>query len=247
MNKQTKISNDVVIKMANVKKMYTIGENGFWALNGINLEMKKGEFIAIVGKSGSGKSTLLNILGGIDTPTEGSIVINGERIDRFSENQLCRFRGKNIGFVFQFFQLMPTLTVLENVIMPMDFINYDPTFIKRERAMTLLSKVGLESQADKFPSSLSGGEQQRVAIARALANDPDIIFADEPTGNLDSNTTEDIFNLLSSLADEGKCLIMVTHNNELSERCGRIVRLKDGCVIEDIQKETVGDYNENHL
>lgn len=233
------VQKDAIIKLENVKKLYTIGEKDFWVLKGLDLQIKKGEFIAIVGKSGSGKSTLLNLLGGIDSPTEGRIVINDQEINGFSENQLSRFRGEHIGFVFQFFQLMPTLTVLENVVMPMDFSKSIPASKRKERAISLLKKVGMGSHLDKFPSALSGGEQQRVAIARALANDPDIIFADEPTGNLDSNTSEDIFNLLKALTADGKTVIMVTHNNELAERCGRIIKISDGSIIEDTQNEYI--------
>lgn len=228
---------EAVIKLENVKKVYTIGEKGFWALKGLDLQIEKGEFTAIVGKSGSGKSTLLNLLGGIDSPTEGQIIVNGKVINDLRKNQLSRFRGENIGFVFQFFQLMPTLTVLENVIMPMDFSKKIPASKRKERAKSLLEKVGMESHFDKFPSALSGGEQQRVAIARALANDPDIIYADEPTGNLDSNTSEDIFQLLKALTADGKNVIMVTHNNELAERCGRTIKISDGRIIEDIQND----------
>lgn len=231
------VKNETVIKLEHVKKLYTIGEKGFWALKGIDLEIAKGEFTAVVGKSGSGKSTLLNLLGGIDSPTEGRIIVGGNVINGLKENQLSRFRGENIGFVFQFFQLMPTLTALENVLMPMDFLKRIPASKRRERASLLLKKVGMEEHADKFPSSLSGGEQQRIAIARALANNPDIIFADEPTGNLDSNTSEEIFQLLKSLTDEGKNVIMVTHNNELAKRCKRTITISDGQITEDIAKE----------
>lgn len=228
-----------IIKLKNVKKSYNIGGKEFWALKGINIDINRGELLAIVGKSGSGKSTLLNLLGGIDTPTEGSIVINDNELNGMKESQLSHFRSENIGFIFQFFQLMPTLTVLENVIMPMDFSNKISSSKRRERAEMLLSKVNIISHADKFPCSLSGGEQQRVAIARALANDPDIIFADEPTGNLDSNTTEDIFDLLKSITEGGKNVIMVTHNNELAERCNRIVRICDGQIVEDVSNDNL--------
>lgn len=231
------VKNETVIKLEHVKKMYTLGEKGFWALKGIDLEIAKGEFTAVVGKSGSGKSTLLNLLGGIDSPTEGRIIVNGNVINGLKENQLSRFRGENIGFVFQFFQLMPTLTALENVLMPMDFLKKIPASKRRERASLLLKKVGMEGHANKFPSSLSGGEQQRIAIARALANNPDIIFADEPTGNLDSNTSEEIFQLLKSLTDEGKNVIMVTHNNELAKRCKRTITISDGEITEDLLQE----------
>ena len=172
------IDNYVVLVLENVKKIYHTGEKGYMALKGVDLKINKGEFLSIVGKSGSGKSTLLNLLGGIDKPTEGRILIKNEEINSFSESKLSQFRGKNIGFVFQFFQLMPTLTVLENVIMPMDFLKKIPSLKRKERAEMLLDRVGILEQGNKFPSALSGGEQQRVAIARALANDPEIILAD---------------------------------------------------------------------
>lgn len=222
-----------VLELSNVSKIYTQGEKNCLALQDVNLEVGKGEYVAIVGKSGSGKSTLLNLLGGIDKPTGGSIRINGKEITGMSEKQLSRFRGENIGFVFQFFQLMPTLTVLENVMMPMDFSGRIPSAQRKERAAALLRRVDMESHSHKFPSALSGGEQQRVAIARALANDPDIVFADEPTGNLDSKTSNDIFDLLRSLTSEGKNVIMVTHNADLAARCGRTIRIHDGKILED--------------
>ncbi|HEX2926597.1 MAG TPA: ABC transporter ATP-binding protein [Ruminiclostridium sp.] len=226
----------VVLKIKDVAKQYKTGEREFMALKEINLTVNKGEFLAVVGKSGSGKSTLLNLLGGIDKPTTGQIFINESEIGSMRENRLSLFRGKNIGFVFQFFQLMPTLTVLENVIMPMDFLRKIPADKRKERALMLLSKVGVAAYANRFPAALSGGEQQRVAIARALSNDPEIILADEPTGNLDSQTADDIFSLLESLTQEGKNVIMVTHNDELAEKCGRIIRIRDGLIIEDVYK-----------
>lgn len=235
-----------VLRIENVVKEYKIGEKGFFALKGINLTVIKGEFLAIVGKSGSGKSTLLNLLGGIDKPTTGKIIINENEISNMGENRLSRFRGENIGFVFQFFQLMPTLTILENVIMPMDFSRKIPANKRKERALMLLSKVGVSDHAHKFPASLSGGEQQRVAIARSMSNDPKIILADEPTGNLDSQTADDIFSLLENLTKEGKNVIMVTHNGELAEKCGRIIRIRDGLIIEDVyMNENRGSGNEN--
>lgn len=223
-----------MLVLEKVKKVYHSGEKEYLAVKGVDLKINKGEFIAIVGKSGSGKSTLLNLLGGIDKPTEGRVLINNEEISRLNESRLSQFRGENIGFVFQFFQLIPTLTVLENVIMPMDFMKNIPSSQRKQRAEMLLEKVGILEHAKKFPSALSGGEQQRVAIARALANDPKIILADEPTGNLDSQTTEDIFSLLNTLTGEGKTIIMVTHNEEIAERCRRVIRIKDGLVVEDI-------------
>jgi putative ABC transport system ATP-binding protein len=226
---------ETVFSVGHVKKQYGTLGSGYWALKGIDLQVSRGEFIAIVGKSGSGKSTLLNLLGGIDKQTEGSIEIRGISIGSMSENQLSRFRGQNIGFIFQFFQLMPTLTSLENVLLPMEFLKKIPAAERRQRAEGLLKKVGVLEQANKFPSTLSGGEQQRVAIARALANDPAIILADEPTGNLDSQTSEDIFRMLQMLAQEGKSVVMVTHNEELAARCGRMIRISDGLIVRDLR------------
>lgn len=238
------IDKQAVLVLEKVKKVYHTGEKDYMALKGIELKIVKGEFVSFVGKSGSGKSTLLNLLGGIDKPTEGRILINNEDINSFSESKLSRFRGKNIGFVFQFFQLMPTLTVLENVIMPMDFLKKIPSSQRKERAERLLEKVGILEQAKKFPSALSGGQQQRVAIARALANDPEIILADEPTGNLDSQTAEEVFSLLNTLAREGKNVIMVTHNEEIAERCSRVIRIRDGLIVEDICKRDDKRWNQ---
>ncbi len=230
-----KSTNDFILELNDVKKLYNSGSSvGYMALKGISLRIAKGQFVSVVGKSGSGKSTMLNLLGGIDRSTEGHIHINGYNINKLTENELTTFRAQNLGFIFQFFQLMPTLTVLENVIMPMDFASRIPKKEREERASVLLSRVGILNQAHKYPDALSGGEQQRVAIARALSNDPQLILADEPTGNLDSQTTEDIFKLLKDLSIEGKTVVMVTHNNELASRCERIIRLKDGLVVEDI-------------
>lgn len=230
-----KNSGDFILELDSVKKLYDSGSGvGYMALKGISLKIGKGQFVSVVGKSGSGKSTMLNLLGGIDRPTEGAVNINGIDINKLSESQLTSFRAQNLGFIFQFFQLMPTLTVLENVIMPMDFAGRIPKRERVKRASMLLSKVGILNQSHKYPDALSGGEQQRVAIARALSNDPQLILADEPTGNLDSQTTEDIFNLLKELSKEGKNVVMVTHNNELAARCERIIQIKDGLIIEDI-------------
>src|SRR5690606_8546392 len=174
------------------------------------------QLIAITGKSGSGKSTLLNVITGIDRPTAGSVLINGIRVDKLSESELASWRGKNVGVVFQFFQLLPTLTTLENVMLPMDFCNTYPKKDRKERALSLLQMVDIGEQADKFPSTLSGGQQQRAAIARALANDPPLIVADEPTGNLDSATAKAIFELFARLARSGKSVLVVTHEQEFS-------------------------------
>lgn len=235
-----------VIHVENLGKTYGTGPVGFEALKNVTVNINKGEFVSIVGKSGSGKSTLLHLLGGIDTATNGDITIAGNDLHSMDENRLSGFRRDNVGFVFQFFQLMPTLTVLENVILPMDFSRRLNLKDRKERAMKLLDEVGMCSHADKFPGALSGGEQQRVAIARALANDPPILLADEPTGNLDSRTSEDVFGLLSSLVRQGKSVVMVTHNEELASRMTRRINIHDGQIVSDTQNLNVkGEYDAN--
>lgn len=226
-------SNNMALIAENVEKRYKTNAKEYMALRGIDLKINKRDFAAIIGKSGSGKSTLLNLFGGIDRPTKGEIIVAGKNINRLKENQLSSLRSVTIGFIFQFFQLMPTLTVLENVLLPMAFCGRILFSQRKKRAMILLDKVGMKKYAHKFPSELSGGEQQRVAIARALSNNPKIILADEPTGNLDSRTAEDIFRLLKSLNDEGKSIVMVTHSIELAEQCGRIIHIQDGAIIDD--------------
>lgn len=225
---------DNILEVKNATKEYGNGNNKFYALNDVSMIGREGEFISIIGKSGSGKSTLLNLIGGIDNPTKGEIILNGCNIGCLSGKRLSRLRGENIGFIFQFFQLLPTLNVLENVMIPMQFLRKIPSRNQRERAEMLLSKVGIEDQKFKFPHELSGGQQQRAAIARALANDPKIILADEPTGNLDSKMADTVFNLLQSLADEKKTVIMVTHDEELSKRCSRIIRIQDGKIVKEV-------------
>jgi putative ABC transport system ATP-binding protein len=229
-------TNIPVIRVTKAGKTYGTGELGFEALKDVTIEFGEGEFAAIAGKSGSGKSTLLHLIGGIDTPTKGSVIVAGNDLSHMNENRLAKFRRDNAGFVFQFFQLMPTLTVLENVVLPMDFSRRLTSSARRERAKELLDKVGMYSHADKFPAALSGGEQQRVAIARALANDPAILLADEPTGNLDSRTAEDVFLLLESLAAEGKSIVMVTHNEELAARASRRINIRDGQIVSDLRR-----------
>jgi putative ABC transport system ATP-binding protein len=229
-------SEDILIEVRNAVKSYKSEAGEFRALKGVNFKIAKGEFVSIVGKSGSGKSTLLNLISGIDTPSEGEIIIDKNSINSMSQNLITEWRGKNIGIVFQFFQLMPTLTVIENVMLPMDFCK---TYVPAKRfsiAKDLLEKVGVSKHADKFPSALSGGEQQRVAIARALSNNPPIIIADEPTGNLDSNTSNDIFNLFDKLQKEGKTIVMVTHNMELAEKSSHIIKVQDGEIVSDKTK-----------
>jgi len=219
-----------LIELNNVSKWFETGTRKFNALKEINLTINKGEYIAVVGKSGSGKSTLLNMLTGIDHPSNGSVVINGTEINGLNETKLSQWRGKNIGIVFQFFQLIPTLTIQENLILAMDFVNVIPKKERDERAKSLLKKMGISDQLKKLPSALSGGEQQRAAIARALVNNPPILVADEPTGNLDSKTTEIIDDLFSEFVKEGKTVIVVTHEKELSLDYDRIIEIKDGVI-----------------
>lgn len=227
-----------LIELRKVTKTYPGAGDGFTALNRIDLEFSAGEYVAIVGKSGSGKSTLLNMLTGIDHPSNGTVVINGVEVHTLGESALASWRGKNIGIVFQFFQLIPTLTVLENLLLAMDFVKLIPKNERQHRAKRLLEQVGIVQHGHKLPSALSGGEQQRAAIARALANDPPIVVADEPTGNLDSQTTEVVQSLFKQLADAGKTVIVVTHDKTASAGFDRVVTLKDG-VVESDQKRSI--------
>jgi putative ABC transport system ATP-binding protein len=218
------------IELKQVAKGYPVASGVFNALKDVSLTIERNQLVAITGKSGSGKSTLLNIITGIDKPSSGSVTINGVRVDKLSETELASWRGKNIGVVFQFFQLLPTLTILENVMLPMDFCATYPKKERKERALALLEKVNIREQADKFPSSLSGGQQQRVAIARALANDPPVIVADEPTGNLDSQTATSIFELFADLTNSGKTVIVVTHEREFSSYFENTINIADGVI-----------------
>ncbi|MBL7147716.1 MAG: ABC transporter ATP-binding protein [Nanoarchaeota archaeon] len=220
----------ILLNLNNVHKVYHVGEVDVHALRGVNLRIREGEFVAILGKSGSGKSTLLNSMGCLDVPTKGTIHLDEFDIEELSESDLAQIRGRKIGFVFQSFNLIPSLTALENVMMPMIFQNVDEE--KRiKRAAELLNLVGLKERVHHVPSKLSGGEQQRVAIARALANDPEIILADEPTGNLDSKTEEVIMNLLYGLHKKyKKTIVMITHNTSLARYAERVVRLVDGVI-----------------
>jgi putative ABC transport system ATP-binding protein len=220
-----------LIEMHTVVKTYQSAAGDFTALKGIDLRADAGEFIAIVGKSGSGKSTLLNILTGIDSPTSGEVLVGGTPVHALNQNQIAAWRGRTVGIVFQFFQLLPTLTVVENVMLPMDFCNTFPTRERRTRAMRLLEQVGVAEQADKLPTALSGGQQQRVAIARALANDPPMLIADEPTGNLDSRTSEAVFQLFAELVQAGKTVVMVTHDPDLVRRADRVITIADGMIV----------------
>ncbi len=221
---------EYIIDMRQVVKTYETANQSFVALQNVSLQVSTGEFVAIIGKSGSGKTTLLNVLAGIDRPTSGTISIDGTRLDSLSELNLAEWRGRTIGLVFQFFQLLPTLTVAENVMLPMDFAEIIPSGERRSKALGLLERVGIRDQADKLPVTLSGGQQQRAAIARALANDPPILMADEPTGNLDEATRSSILELFAKLNAEGRTIIVVTHERDISGYTDRQVTLVDGCV-----------------
>lgn len=225
------MSAEYLISTRNLVKNYRTPAGDFPALKGINLTVGRGEFVAVVGKSGSGKTTLINMITGIDRPTAGEIVVAGAALSDLSEDQIARWRGRNLGVVFQFFQLLPTLSVIENVMIPMDFSASYPLRERRERALHLLDQVDIAEHADKLPSEISGGQQQRAAIARALANDPPIIVADEPTGNLDSKTADAIFNLFRDLVAKGKTLLMVTHDDDLAGRATRQVVVADGLIV----------------
>ena len=217
-----------LIDIRDVTKDYLTDAGPFRALKSVSLQVDRGEFIAVVGRSGSGKSTLMNMITGIDRPTSGSLVIGGTNLPVLSESRVAQWRGRTVGVIFQFFQLLPTLTVVENVMLPMDFAGLWTAKERQERAMHLLELVELADQANKLPSSTSGGQQQRAAIARSLANDPPLIVADEPTGNLDSTTAEDVFTLFQTLVDEGRTIVMVTHDPDLAVRTRRTVHMVDG-------------------
>jgi len=217
-----------LIELRGVHKRYQSGQGEITVLRDISLEVHAGEFVSVVGPSGSGKSTLLNMITGIDRPSKGRVVVAGEAVHELSENELARWRGRNVGVIFQFFQLLPTLTILENVILPMDFSNVFARRERRERALELLALMGIEDQAHKLPSALSGGQQQRAAIARALANDPSLIVGDEPTGNLDTETADQVFLQLERLVAEGKTVVLVTHDRRLSQQTHRVLHLLDG-------------------
>ncbi|HMG04660.1 MAG TPA: ABC transporter ATP-binding protein [Chthoniobacterales bacterium] len=212
------------------------GGQTFHALRGISLSVPAGDFLAVLGKSGSGKSTLLNLIAGLDRPTSGEVHAAGVDLSRLSESKLALWRGSNLGVVFQFFQLLPTLTVSENILIAMDFVAKIPAPQRRIRARDLLKMVGLGDQSAKLPSALSGGQQQRAAIARALANDPPIVLADEPTGNLDSETAGAVAELFHALIDQGKTLLIVTHDENLARRADRVIQLKDGAIVMDERK-----------
>ncbi|HXV97101.1 MAG TPA: ABC transporter ATP-binding protein, partial [Anaerolineae bacterium] len=216
-----------IIEVKDVVKSFPVGDREVTILKGISFEVKQGEFVSIVGPSGNGKSTLLNMITGIDRPSEGEVIVTGQEVHQMNENRLAAWRGENVGVIFQFFQMLPALSLLQNVVMPMDFANKYSPKERRERAMHLLETVGLADQAEKLPSMVSGGQQQRAAIARALANDPPLLVGDEPTGNLDSRMAGEVFDLFSQLVSTGKTMVMVTHDKELARRVPRVVEIMD--------------------
>jgi putative ABC transport system ATP-binding protein len=240
MTQADRSNDDTLIDLHEVFKSYETGAGEVPVLKDVNLQVRGGEFIGLVGPSGSGKSTLINMITGIDRPTSGEVYVAGERLTQMSENQVAKWRGRNVGVVFQFFQLLPTLTVLENVTMPM---HYSGTYKgeRSERAMELLELVEVPDVADKYPSQISGGQQQRAAIARALSNDPKLIIGDEPTGNLDTVSAGLVFGLFEELVDQGKTIIMVTHDRELAGNIPRVEEVRNGQLVspEEIDRRLV--------
>lgn len=227
------------IQFKQVSRWFESASGRFDALKNIDLHIEQGKHVAIVGKSGSGKSTLLNMLTGIDHPSQGTVKINSTEVHTLNESSLAEWRGKNVGIVFQFFQLIPTLTIAENILLAMNFVNVIPGRERTKRTGALLTQVGISQHADKLPAALSGGEQQRAAIARALANDPPILVADEPTGNLDSKTTEIILNLFTDLVGTGKTVIVVTHEKVSNTKYDRTITLKDGSIVDDMERTSL--------
>jgi len=226
-----------LVELKNVSKVYKMEKVEVLALRRVNMKIKKGEFAAVIGPSGSGKSTLLHMIGCLDRPTKGEVILDGIDVSKLSDNELSRIRAEKIGFVFQFFNLYPTLTALENVELPMMIVEKNKSE-RKKRARELLKIVGMEKRAEHLPSQLSGGERQRVAIARALANDPPLILADEPTGNLDSKSGKEIVTLLDKLQEEeGKTIVMVTHMLDIAKFAERLIYLKDGEIIKEVKNE----------
>src|SRR5690242_5111326 len=228
-----------IIDLQDVHKYYKTAVGDYHALNSIDLQINAGEFVSIIGKSGSGKSTLLNMITGIDHPTSGQVHVNGTAVHELNENRMARWRGKNLGVVFQFFQLLPTISVVENIMLPMDFCRTYPMREREQRALALLEMVELADHAYKLPTALSGGQQQRVAIARALANDPPIVIADEPTGNLDSKTAESVFAMFNQLVSQGKTIIIVTHDSGLAKQTHRTALIVDGEIVNEYVSEAM--------
>lgn len=232
-NGQTSDFKARLVQLRDVVKTYQGTAGTFTALQGVDLQVEAGAFVSIIGKSGSGKSTLINVITGIDRPTSGEVMVDGVRVDMLNEEQIAVWRGRSIGVIFQFFQLLPTLTAVENILLAMDYGGQYSPAERPERALYLLQLVGMADRAHSLPNSLSGGQQQCVAIARALANDPVLLTADEPTGNLDSKSAEMVFHLFENLAQAGKTILMVTHDNELAARARRTIRLADGRIVDE--------------
>jgi len=232
-NEHNQHSNSHLVDLRGVVKTYESAAGKFTALKGVDLQVNAGEFVTIVGKSGCGKSTLINMITGIDRPSAGDVIVGGAIVNSLSEGQTAVWRGRAIGVVFQFFQLLPTLTAVENVMLPMDFGKLYAPAQRYERAMRLLEQVDMAEHAHTLPLALSGGQQQSIAIARALANDPPLLAADEPTGNLDSKTADAVWRLFEQLVDSGKTILMVTHDNDLAQRARRTVVMADGQIVDE--------------
>ena len=230
-DRQSQQANGLLIELRGVVKKYEGTASTVTALNGIDLRVNAGEFVVVLGKSGAGKSTLVNMLTGIDRPTSGEIRVAGTSVHALGEDDRAAWRGRHVGVVLQFFQLLPSLTVIQNVMLPMDFANRYPIPQQRERAMHLLAQMDIADHAHKLPSAVSGGQQQRIAIARALANDPPILVADEPTGNLDSVTARSVFGVFQDLVRQGKTIVMVTHDRDLAGQAQRTILLADGEIV----------------
>ena len=239
--------NKHLIELRGVDKLYETPAGPFPALKDIDLQVDAGEFIAVIGKSGSGKSTLVNMITGIDRPSAGKVLIGDTTVHTLSEGQLAQWRGRTVGVIFQFFQLLPTLTVIENIMLPMDFCHMYSPRERKERALDLLEQIEMADQAYKLPSAVSGGQQQRAAIARALANDPPILLADEPTGNLDSKTADSVFRLFERQVEAGKTIVMVTHDKDLAKRASRTIMLSDGEIIEEFLISAFPSMSEREL
>ena len=236
-----------LIRLNNVVKAYKTQAGDFLALKNVNLSIGSGEFVGVIGKSGSGKSTLINMITGIDRPSKGEIYVADTPIHTLNEGRMAQWRGHSLGIVFQFFQLLPILTVIENVMLPMDFCNLYTSRQRKQKALDALGMVGVAEQANKLPSQLSGGEQQRVAIARAMANDPPIIMADEPTGNLDSKTSAIVFDVFEKLVAGGKTIVMVTHDGDLAKKVKRTIIIADGEIIEEYLTRTFPALTQSQL
>ena len=227
-----------LIKITNIKRDFPLGNEIVYVLKGIDLEINKGEYVALMGPSGSGKSTLMNLLGCLDTPTSGTYILNGKHVSEMQDDELAGIRNKEIGFVFQTFNLMPRTTALDNVALPMVYAGHSKSE-RVERATEVLTQVGLQDRMDHKPNQLSGGQRQRVAVARALVNKPSIILADEPTGNLDSKTSVEIMNLFNEIHANGNTVILVTHEEDIAAHAHRIIRLRDGLIESDTQNPNI--------